>query len=156
MRPQIALVPVVLCLLGATGKVAVADQAEDEAIARDRGKSERIWRVMSLRINEVTVPSEDAEKITVTNYQDGTWVLAIDGEEIGRATSKIDPTRKPRTIDLTMPVDDNEGKAFPGIYELDGEYRKLCYSPLDRDRPTEFSSRAGSARTLVVFKRLHK
>jgi RNA polymerase sigma-70 factor (ECF subfamily) len=67
----------------------------------------------------------------------------------------IDPTKKPKTIDVT-PREGPEGekdKTFPGIYELDGDTLKICANGPDMERPTEFKSKEGTQIMLLTFKR---
>jgi hypothetical protein len=45
--------------------------------------------------------------------------------------------------------DDGGGK---GIYELNGDTLKSCVASPGKERPTEFSAKAGSGHTLRVFK----
>lgn len=62
---------------------------------------------------------------------------------------KLDPTAKPKTIDLT-----NNQQTAPGIYELDGDTLRICLSEgRGAVRPTEFKS-DGQRVALVTFKRL--
>ena len=62
---------------------------------------------------------------------------------------KLDPSAKPKTIDLIQ-----NGRTSPGIYELDGDTFKLCMSEGNGAvRPAEF--KPGGMRTVVVtFKRV--
>jgi uncharacterized protein (TIGR03067 family) len=67
---------------------------------------------------------------------------------------KLDPTRTPKTIDLTLTdVDDQKGigRIFRGIYQLDKDSLKICYSA--GKRPTDFDASAKSAAILIVLKR---
>jgi hypothetical protein len=40
-----------------------------------------------------------------------------------------------------------------GIYELDGDTVKFCFGGPGKERPTEFTTKEGSMRTLSVWKR---
>jgi uncharacterized protein (TIGR03067 family) len=65
---------------------------------------------------------------------------------------KIDPTKKPKTIDLSSP----QGQAMrlsQGIYLLEGDDLKICQSRAGA-RPTEFKTGAGNATTLMILKRI--
>ena len=66
---------------------------------------------------------------------------------------KIDPTKKPKTIEFTFTEGQLQGKTSLGIYELQGDTFKYCRAAPDKPRPTEFSSKEGSEQTLVVYKR---
>jgi uncharacterized protein (TIGR03067 family) len=67
---------------------------------------------------------------------------------------KLDPTRTPKTIDLTLTdVDDQKGigRIFRGIYQLDKDSLKICYST--GKRPTGFGVSAKSTAILIVLER---
>lgn len=140
-------------LLTATGAIASADEANDEAIKKDHKLIEGTWRIVALEINGEKSDEEDAMKLTVVNGSDGTWSVRSEGNEISKGTSTIDPTKKPKTIDLTPTEGGGKGKAHLGIYELGEKTRKLCFAPPGKDRPTKFSSTPGSEHILVTFER---
>lgn len=91
-------------------------------------------------------------------------VAKLPGEDkpAGGLLIRIDPTKKPRAIDLW--VDESQfGKSVEAtfkeppllaIYELDGDTLRVCWAPLEkRERPAEFASKPGSGHSLVVLKR---
>jgi len=115
---------------------------------------------------------------------DGTWVL-VSGEDDGKklsdealknarltfegdkhtvkiddttftGTHKLDPTNKPRTIDISDTDGPFKGKTVLGIYELDGNEFKICYAPPGKDRPKDFSAKAGTGYRYHVWKREKK
>ena len=144
------LIGVLLSLLISS---AVADDAKDEAIKKDRKKIEGTWRIVALEINGNKPGDEDARKLTVVNGADGTWSLRSEGQEINKGTSTIDPTKTPKSIDITPIEGDTKGDQHLGIYELGETTRKLCFAPPGKPRPTEFSSTPGSDHILVTFQR---
>jgi uncharacterized protein (TIGR03067 family) len=135
---------------------ALAADTKDEAIKKDRKQFEGTWHVVALEIDGNKLGEETLQKITVINEANGNVSIEVDGKVIGRGTTQIDPTKKPRTVDITMTEGDNKGKTYLGIYELGRDTRKVCYAPPDRDRPTEFSSAAGSGHYLFVLERVKK
>ena len=153
MRRHASIVLVMGWLMVAFGHVALANLAKEEAIKKGRAKYQGIWRVIALEVDGKKVPEKDAKKITVTNHADGTWIIKVDGKEVSQGTSKIDPTQKPKTIDFTPTIGADKGKTFLGIYEINGQTRKLCFASPGKDRPTEFSAQPGSGQILVVFQR---
>ena len=147
---------VVGLFLAAAVPLAVAGDAKDEAIKKDRMKFEGTWQVVSLEIDGNKAEEQDAKKITVVNEADGKWRLEVDGKVIARGTSEIDPTKKPKAIDLTETEGDDKGKTALGIYEVGDDERKVCYAKAGMERPDDFSAPAGSGRILAVLKRLKK
>jgi uncharacterized protein (TIGR03067 family) len=130
-----------------------ADESKDEAIKKDRKVYEGTWRVVSLEVDGNKAAEDDAKKIVVANKADGSWSIEVDGKVVAKGTSTIDPSKKPKTIDLTITEGDDAGKTALGIYELDKDSRKVCISQSGKDRPTEFSSKPASGHVLVTFKR---
>jgi uncharacterized protein (TIGR03067 family) len=135
--------------------VAAADSTKEEAIKKDRARYEGTWRVVSLQINGNKASAEDVRKITVINHAE-TWVIQVEGDEAARGTSKIDPTKKPKTIDFTPTKGSDQGKVFLGIYAIEGNSRKLCFAEPGKARPTEFVSKPGREHCLVIFERVKK
>ena len=66
---------------------------------------------------------------------------------------KIDPSKKPKEMDSTTGSGPDTGKIWQGIYKLHGDTYKVCFAPPGKERPKEFSSKAGSGHLLQVWKR---
>ena len=141
-------------LLAVAASIAVADDAKEEAVKKDRQRIAGSWRVVELVVDGKPADEADARKLTVVNGSDGTWSLRSEGNEISRGTSTFDPTQKPKHIDFTPTIGDVKDKLHLGIYELGDDVRKLCFAPAGEDRPTEFSSESGSGNILVRFERV--
>lgn len=133
---------------------AVADEALEKAIKKDRAMIEGKWTVTALTVNGNKSSEDDARKLTVVNGNDGTWSLWSEGEMVAKGTSTIDPSAKPKTIDFAVTEGGNEGETHLGIYQLRKNKRKLCFAPAGKDRPTEFVSKPGTEHALVVFERI--
>ena len=150
MRPLYLSWLLVAALVSA---IAAADDSKDDAIKKDRKRIEGTWRIIALEVDGQKAAEEDARRLTVVNGADGTWSLQSEGKEISKGTSTIDPTKQPKTIDFTATDGDGKGDQCLGIYEIGENTRKLCFGPSGKDRPTEFSSKAGSQYVLVTFER---
>jgi uncharacterized protein (TIGR03067 family) len=68
-------------------------------------------------------------------------------------TFKLDATKNPRTIDITINEGDAKGTVQLGIYEVVGDAFNLCFDPQGKKRPTEFKSPADSGITLAALQR---
>jgi uncharacterized protein (TIGR03067 family) len=64
---------------------------------------------------------------------------------------KIDPSKKPKTMDMSPTEGNFKDKTLLGIYEVDGDTLKICFAEPGKERPTEFTSKAGVV--LVIHKR---
>lgn len=137
----------------ALATTAVALDAKDEALKKDRKYFEGTWRVIEAKINGNQGGEDAVRTITVIFDADGAWTLRLDNKEVGKGTSTIDPLKSPKTIDLTQTEGDDKDKQTIGIYEIDENTLKVCLGPPERDRPTEFDSIAGYEHILVTLGR---
>ena len=71
-------------------------------------------------------------------------------------TITLDPTKKPKAIDAIRSEGESKGKPMLGIYEFDGKTQKVCFAPVGKERPAEFSSKAGTQHVLTVWKRVDR
>lgn len=152
-----------LSLVGAilmvVATIAVADDAKEAAIKKDREQLAGTWRVVAVEENgkdfiKVYGKLFTVDKLfTVINGADGSWSFLEDGREISKGISTIDPTKKPKTIDFTVTDGNGKGNKHKGIYELGEKTRNLLFAQEGKERPTEFSSAPGSGIILVTFER---
>jgi uncharacterized protein (TIGR03067 family) len=108
--------------------------------------------VVSIEANG-EVSRENERTILVANHPDGTWTLTVDGREVSRGTSTMDPLAVPKEIDLEITAGDGMGSILKGIYEVGDRTRRLCFRGGNGWRPREFSGAAGSDSVLIVFER---
>lgn len=135
---------------------AATDDAKKEAIRKDHLAIEGTWKAVSIEINGTSIPAGDVAKIRIENGRDGEWTVLVDGAEVAEGTSTIDPTVTPKTIDFKITRGNDAGRETYGIYELTDTTRRLCIAEAGRPRPADFSSPAGSGRTLAVFERVEE
>jgi uncharacterized protein (TIGR03067 family) len=91
--------------------------------------------------------------------------LKIDGDKYDldfaknsvKGAIKLDPTKKPKQIDLTTSADGPfKGRNLPGIYELKDDTIVICLEVDKLDRPTKFEAPEKSRLMLFTFKREKK
>ncbi len=85
--------------------------------------------------------------------KEGETTILIGGQVYFKAKFSTDPAKKPKAIDYTMTEGPTKGKTHLGIYELDGDTVTFCFAAPGKERPTEFTAKEGSQRTLSVWKR---
>src|SRR5262249_28291224 len=78
------------------------------------------------------------------------------GKDVFKGTHKIDPSKKPKTIDAMDTEGKFKGKTSQGIYELEADTFKVCFAEPGKDRPKEFSTTKGTGHILHVWKREKK
>jgi uncharacterized protein (TIGR03067 family) len=128
-----------------------ADSKED-ALTKEMEKLQGEWSMVSGERDGQVLP-EDRVKSGKRVLKGDRITVTVAGQVFLKAKITIDPTKKPKTIDYTITDGPNKGKMQLGIYELDGDMVKFCSSPPEGERPTEFTSKEGSGRTLSVWKR---
>jgi RNA polymerase sigma factor (sigma-70 family) len=127
----------------------------------DQERLQGTWEFVSGAEGDMTIRKEnlkktDAQWKTVTFRGDKVRFVNVNtgGKEVEfRHRFKLDPSRKPKTIDLTDLDGETKGEAMLGLYELDGDVLKLCFwdqSP----RPRALDSKEEVLRKyLLTFKR---
>ena len=82
-------------------------------------------------------------------------IQSKDGKRLYQGTFRVDPSRKPAAIDFEHREGPLKGKAWKGIYALDGDTLTTCDNApnLDKRRPAAFEAKSGSGYVLITFKR---
>jgi uncharacterized protein (TIGR03067 family) len=123
-----------------------------DAAKKDQEKLQGEWTLASGQREGQDFPEELVKSLKRT-MKDDTFTITRDGEALAKGKFKLDPTKKPKAIDISLDTSDMSVK---GIYELEGDTFKLCYAAPGEDRPKEFVSKADSGITLAVWKRVKK
>jgi uncharacterized protein (TIGR03067 family) len=111
------------------------------------------WTMFAL---EQRGEKKDALKATLT-IKGEQWILnSSEGKGGGGVdtTFKIDPSKNPKTIDLTFKLGEKENRSL-GIYKLEDDLLTMCRTTGGADRPKEFKT-TEDAGILVVWKRAKK
>ena len=133
------------------GLSLAAGDGNKEHLDMEYAKLEGTWHVLSLEVDGMKIPKETIKESK----------LIIKGKEFTmkekvatyKGTFSIDPSKKPKTIDIKFTEGPENGNTSLGIYELDGDDLKLCLSVTTKERPTEFSAKPKSGHGFEVLKR---
>ena len=142
------LLPLFVCFL------VGADKADD-AVKKDMKLLEGEWSMVSAEREGNALP-EEVVKTARRIVKDGETTTELNGKMVLKAKFKVDPSKKPKTIDYDITDGPAKGKAMIGIYELKGDDFKACMVMSDQARPTDFTTKEGDGRTLSVWKRVKK
>jgi uncharacterized protein (TIGR03067 family) len=130
--------------------------ADDQAdLAQEAKKFQGAWTIESSVTGGMAIPADQLKEFIVI-YEGDKHSVKIGDKVIQVGTQRIDPTKSPKTIDVTMTEGPSKGKVMLGIYKFDGDTLVACFDPQGKKRPTEFKSEAGSANFLNVHKRVKK
>lgn len=138
------------------GLAASGTLADDKAdVEKETRKFQGIWTIESSVTGGMEIPAEQLKGFRVI-YDGDKHTVKMGDQVIQVGTQKIDPSKSPKTIDVTMTEGPSKGAVMLGIYEIDGDTMKACFDPQGKKRPTEFKSSAGSEYFLNVHKRVKK
>jgi uncharacterized protein (TIGR03067 family) len=138
----------VIVLSAAT--ISLARAADDDAIKKDLAQLQGEWTMVSASADGQSM-SDDMLKQMKRVCKGNEITVTMNDQVFLKAKIAIDPSKKPKTIDYDMTEGFSKGKKQLGIYELNGDTFKACFSSPGTDRPTEF--KAGDGLTLSEWKR---
>jgi uncharacterized protein (TIGR03067 family) len=127
-------------VVGTLALLVVAGQllADNEKQGKDAPKTTKYKYLSATNAGE-EIPKKELED----------WILTTDGAKgvlkkgdkvLVAANYKIDRTKTPWTIDLTITEGEDKGKVVKGILEVKDGTMRGCFGKPGKDRPTEFSS----------------
>ena len=134
-------------------KMSKVSSAKTSA-ADDLKKMEGDWQVAGIEMAGATVSSNEMTKVVVSIKGD-TFKVTTAGIEGGGRFS-LNPSETPAQIDIRSDSGPDQGRIFPGIYELGAETMRICCSRLGRRRPTTFSSAENGNFVLINYIRSKK
>ena len=137
------------CLLPLLPCFLLAAAPQDDA-KTELAKLEGTWATHYVEIDGKELKADiKNDRLVITGA-----TFTFSGSSKMSGTLKIDPGKKPRTIDTETTEGDHKGTKMIGIYETDGKRLMVCYCPAPGTRPTEFSTSEKSGRILVIYKRV--
>jgi uncharacterized protein (TIGR03067 family) len=149
---MLAIVP----LFAAVRSQAADGEGKKEAVAKDLQALKGTWKLSSREADGKKWSEEEIRDVIGTIDASGTVSVRRGDKVIGAGSVKLDPTKKPRTIDAAFTEGEHKGETCLGIYETDGDTLRVCVARPGDERPREFSAKAGSGRVLVVYQREKK
>lgn len=137
-----ALLVLLACLL-------VAAEAPKEDVEKEMKLLQGSWRLVKGEKNGVQFTEEMIQNSKLT-FKDGIETMEIGGKTLS-GPCIIDPTLVTKTMDLH---DEAEKRVYLGIYTLDGDRMEMAYCPRKDERPTEFTSKPGTAVSYFLWTRI--
>ncbi len=139
------LMAVITVGLAAGASSAAAD-------ANDAQRLRGVWIAVSAERNGG--PADDLKGHQLT-FSGNRFTIRSKGKLLYQGAFRVDPSRKPATIDFTHTRGEAKGKTWLGVYRLEGDVLKICDNADDlaKERPAAFATELGSGRVLATFKR---
>ena len=142
------------CAVGFAASGGPGTLADDKAeLEKEARKFRGTWTFESSVTGGEELPADHLKMFVVIFEGDKHTVKNCD-EVIQVGTQKLDPSKSPKTIDVTMVEGPHKGTVMLGIYEIDADTLKVCFDPEGKARPTEFKSPPGSKNFVNVHKRV--
>ncbi len=112
-------------------------------------------------------PTHSAYEIELEKFQGAWtwegWTMTWEGDKYeaykgkcrAKGVCKLDPSKRPKSLDYTITEGYYQGDVEIGIYEIDGDTLRICsvMASTRKPRPTEFSNGEKGGDTLHVWKR---
>jgi len=135
------------------GSSTLADEKAD--LDKEVRKFQGTWTFESSETGGEKLPIGELKALILT-FEGPKHTVKKGDDVIQVGTQKLDPSKSPKTIDVTIAEGPNKGTVMLGIYEIDGDTLKVCFDPQGKKRPTEFKSTPGSDNFVNVHKRVKK
>jgi uncharacterized protein (TIGR03067 family) len=155
LAPMKNFLPMLLIVIGsltAPRSIQAEDPSPRQVAKDDLKKLQGTWECVSMEREGDEVAAEHLKGVMVS-YKDDQVTLYRDGEVFRKGVVTLEPSKGPKKIntwDLDGPYAD---QTVPGIYEIDGDTLKLCFSHPGEARPTEFSTKKAPGFLYAVYKR---
>jgi uncharacterized protein (TIGR03067 family) len=130
--------------VGVLATVELATAADDKRDAKKELKTfEGTWVRVSAETNGKEAPQDVVKGVTMTFAGDKFTYKRAETGRVIEGTFRIDPSKNPKEYDATASPAGKELTTV-GIYRIDGDRLKVCYTPEGGKRPKEFSSKRGT------------
>jgi uncharacterized protein (TIGR03067 family) len=133
----------------------VAAEPPSDAAKKDLAALDGEWSMVSGERDGQAIP-EEYVKSAKRVCKEGVVTVSFNDMVFLQAKLTLDPSKKPKHMDYDITDGPTKSQRQLGIYEIDGDTIKFCFSPDDKGRPTDFTAKEGSGRTLSVWKRVKK
>ena len=143
------LTSAICCLILGTGLVAPFAQPAEEAQKKLQGT----WTATKAERDGKAAEDVVGHRLSFTGNR--FQIQSHDGRLLYAGTVRLDPSAKPAAIDFEHTDGALKGKAWKGIYALDGDTLTACDNAPnpDKGRPAAFEAKTGSGHIFITFKR---
>jgi uncharacterized protein (TIGR03067 family) len=117
----------------------------------DVDKLQGSWTIVTLEMDGAEMPAgaPGGSKIVVKGDKFNTISMGATYD----GTIALDPTKRPKSLDLKFTAGPEKGNTSRGIYELDGDNWKICLTVTSKTRPSAFATAPGTGLALETLRR---
>jgi len=137
---------VTLCLTLSLSCISRGDDAKVDAKSMDG-----TWLPSAAELGGEKFPDEVRKTMKLV-IDDGKYTVTV-GKNPDRGTVKLDPSKKPKEMDIIGTEGPNNGKTLLAIYEMTDDTLRICYDLSGKARPSEFKTAKDTKLFLVTYKR---
>jgi uncharacterized protein (TIGR03067 family) len=135
--------------------ISLTGAEDNPTIKKDMAQLQGEWTMVSGERDGLPFPDELRKSFKRSAKGDEATVT-MGGQLFTKAKFTLDPAKKPKAIDYSVTGGNYTGQRQLGVYELDGDTLKLCFSLPGKERPTDFTTKTGDGRTSTAWKREKK
>jgi uncharacterized protein (TIGR03067 family) len=137
-------------MIMAAGVSVAADNPPDPGAKKDFEGLQGTWSLVSARQDGTALPDDKVKQTTILFKRDTFRFPEMAEYATSReGTIKLDATKRPKHMDATS----TDREVMLGIYELEGDRYKVCFAPVAKARPGDFTSQRGSGYILQIWQR---
>jgi uncharacterized protein (TIGR03067 family) len=130
----------------------VPAQPAADAAKKDLDAIQGTWVMVALEVDGKPVPEEKI-KGAILVVKGDKYVTQVKGKDY-ETTLTLDPTKKPKAIDMVFSEGDKKDKVLRGIYMIEGDTLKVCRGMRpEQERPTQFGTWPDTNLFLVTWKK---
>jgi uncharacterized protein (TIGR03067 family) len=127
-----------------------------DAAKTELARFEGTWQVIGHETEGK--PTDEDHWRTVQFVFKGDELTFLGDDVLSKKVAKIrlvvDPSTSPRVIDLKIVEGDFKGETLEGVYEIKDDVLRICFRNEEvKNRPLDFSTKAGANLVLFVLKR---
>ena len=129
----------------------IAAAPPEDAVRREQSKLDGYWRMVSVEVDGAKMPAQQVNDFSLKFKGDKFTSFRAGEKKTGTFT--IDPTKKPKTLDIVLDDGPDKGKTWSLIYTLEGDRLQICGREAGKDRPTSFDTKDQKDVILMIFRR---
>lgn len=133
---------------------SVSALAADKVVDAEIAKWQGTWKAVAMEHDGKLTPPEELLPIKLT--VEGANYHFQNGDFSERGTYKFDPKHEPKAIDIVVGEGPDKGKVYLVIYKVEGDRLTICLESANKNRPKQFSGKAGTGCVLEEWQRIKK